>query len=196
MLMLGRKKPHLSHLSDLSEKTQTAHSMRRLSPPLRHLCLRRQIRQIDRSAPKPPLNHENPTGAICPSICRKAGSRQMALSSHRPTAGGIALTADEGRGLITPSNFGTGTVVRFRSTHAVRSRGPIGSGQPNTLLLSRATPTRSMRTSDARRPTLNYRQSRKSGPRAVMLKFATALITRSPCSNAGACCETARNKVE
>jgi AAA domain-containing protein len=98
--------------------------------------------------------------------------------------------------LAEATDFGTGTVVRFRSTHAVRSRGPIGSGQPNTLLLSRATPTRSMRTSDARRPTLNYRQSRKSGPRAAMLKFATALITRSPCSNAGACCETARNKVE
>src|SRR5262249_55063054 len=49
----------------------------------------------------------------------------------RPTGRGIAITADEGRASITPSNFGTGTVVTFLYTHAARSPGPIGSGVPN-----------------------------------------------------------------
>ena len=63
----------------------------------------------------------------------QAGGRQMALSSHRPTAGSIALTADEGRGLITPSNFGTGTVIRSLYIRDARSPGPIGSGMPNAI---------------------------------------------------------------
>jgi len=66
----------------------------------------------------------------------------MGVSAARPTDVGLALTADEGRESITPSNFGTGTAVRFRYIHGAKRLGSMGNGRLRATLDEAGAPTR------------------------------------------------------
>ena len=150
------------------------------------------------STPRPGLT----TSPTCACSVRARPQRWKG----RPTGRSIAITADEDLASITPSDVGTGMVVRFLYTRAVLSFGWIWNGRPKATLdeagaqredaIQRAVfehlAAHGVHVVFAFHPANSgYRRPIERARPEGTLKSATASTTRSPYSKAGACCAAA-----